>query len=62
MLTFRSGRSSVDADLPRDLAARGSVAGLQRVRELRGTFRAKGYVSAAAVIDERARAWGAVPV
>lgn len=43
-------------------AARGSVAGLQRVRELRGTFRAKGYVSAAAAIDERARALGAVPV
>jgi tetratricopeptide (TPR) repeat protein len=43
-------------------AARGSVAGLHRVRELRGQFRAKGHVSAAAAIDERARALGAVPV
>jgi hypothetical protein len=43
-------------------AARDSVAGLQRVRELRGTFLARGYVSTAAVIDEKARALGAVPV
>jgi tetratricopeptide (TPR) repeat protein len=43
-------------------AARGSVAGLHRVRELRGTFRARGHVGAAAAIDERARALGAVPV
>ncbi len=43
-------------------AARGSVAGLQRVAELRGTFRARGYVGAAAAIDEQARALGAVPV
>ncbi|MGH4011220.1 MAG: helix-turn-helix domain-containing protein [Pseudonocardiaceae bacterium] len=43
-------------------AARGSVAGLHRVRELRGTFRARGHVNAAAAIDERARALGAVPV
>ncbi len=42
-------------------AARGSVAGLQRVRELRGSFRARGHVRAAAAIDELARAWGAVP-
>ncbi len=41
-------------------AARGSVAGLQRVRELRGTFRAKGHVRAAAAIDEQVRAVGAV--
>ncbi|HEX5347922.1 MAG TPA: hypothetical protein VFW64_12620 [Pseudonocardiaceae bacterium] len=43
-------------------AARGSVAGLHRVRELRGTFQARGYVSAAAAIDEQARALGTVPV
>jgi hypothetical protein len=43
-------------------AARGSVAGLHRVRELRGQFRARGHVSAAAAIDERARTLGAVPV
>ncbi|MGH4002261.1 MAG: helix-turn-helix domain-containing protein [Pseudonocardiaceae bacterium] len=42
-------------------AARGSVAGLQMVRELRGTFRARGYVSAVAAIDEQARTLGAVP-
>lgn len=41
-------------------AARGSVAGLHRVRELRGTFRATGHISAAAAIDEQARALGAV--
>jgi hypothetical protein len=41
-------------------AARGSVAGLQRVRELRRTFQARGYVRAAAVIDEKARALGAI--
>jgi tetratricopeptide (TPR) repeat protein len=43
-------------------AARGSVAGLQRVRELRGSLRARGHLSAAAAIDERARALGAVAV
>ncbi|MGB6161716.1 MAG: hypothetical protein WBF75_03885 [Pseudonocardiaceae bacterium] len=43
-------------------AARGSVAGLGRVQELRGMFRAMGHLSAATVIDERARALGAVPV
>jgi tetratricopeptide (TPR) repeat protein len=43
-------------------AARGSVAGLQRVRELRGTFRVRGHVRAAAAIDEQARALGAVTV
>ena len=42
-------------------AARGSVAGLHRVRELRATFRARGHVGAAAAIDERARALGALP-
>lgn len=41
-------------------AARGSVAGLQRIRELRRTFRAQGYVRAVAAIDERAHALGAV--
>lgn len=43
-------------------AARGSVAGLHRVRELRRQFRAWGHLSAAEAIDERARALGAVPV
>jgi tetratricopeptide (TPR) repeat protein len=43
-------------------AARGSVAGLHRVRELRETFRARGHVGAAAAIDERVRALGVVPV
>ncbi|MGB6162140.1 MAG: helix-turn-helix transcriptional regulator [Pseudonocardiaceae bacterium] len=43
-------------------AARGSVAGLHRVRELRATFRARGHVGAVAAIDERARALGAVSV
>jgi tetratricopeptide (TPR) repeat protein len=43
-------------------AARGSVAGLHRVRELRGQFRARGHVGAAAAIDERARALGTVGV
>lgn len=43
-------------------AARGSVAGLQRVRKLRGTFRALGHIRAVAVIDEQARALGAVGV
>jgi tetratricopeptide (TPR) repeat protein len=43
-------------------AARGSVAGLHRVRELRGTFRARGHVGVAAAIDEQARALGAVAV
>ncbi|HEY6423536.1 MAG TPA: helix-turn-helix transcriptional regulator [Pseudonocardiaceae bacterium] len=43
-------------------AARGSVAGLRRVRELRGTFRARGHVRAAAAIDEQARALQAVAV
>ncbi|MGH3985601.1 MAG: helix-turn-helix domain-containing protein [Pseudonocardiaceae bacterium] len=42
-------------------AARGSVAGLHRVRELRGMFLVRGHVSAAAAIDERARELGAVP-
>lgn len=42
-------------------AARGSVAGLQRIRELRGTFQTKGHVKAAAVIDELTRALGTVP-
>ena len=42
-------------------AVRGSVAGLHRVRELRATFRARGHVGAAAAIDERARALGALP-
>ncbi|MGH3831057.1 MAG: hypothetical protein ACRDRS_11515, partial [Pseudonocardiaceae bacterium] len=41
-------------------AARGSVAGLGRVRELRETFWARGHVSAVAAIDEWARALGAV--
>lgn len=40
-------------------AARGSVAGLHRIRELRETFRARGHLNVAAAIDERARAWGA---
>ena len=43
-------------------AARGSVAGLHRVRELRGQFRARGHVNAATAIDERVRALGAVGV
>ncbi|MGH3771567.1 MAG: helix-turn-helix domain-containing protein [Pseudonocardiaceae bacterium] len=43
-------------------AARGSVAGLHQIRKLRGTFRARGHVSAVAAIDERARALEAVPV
>lgn len=43
-------------------AARGSVAGLHRVRELHGQFRARGHVGAAAAIDERVRALGVVPV
>jgi tetratricopeptide (TPR) repeat protein/DNA-binding XRE family transcriptional regulator len=43
-------------------AARGSVAGLHRVRELRGQFRARGHISAAETIGEQARALGAVPV
>ena len=43
-------------------AARGSVAGLGRVRELHATFQAKGHVGAAAAIDERVRALGVVPV
>jgi hypothetical protein len=43
-------------------AARGSVAGLHRVRQLCGQFRARGHVSAAAAIEERARALGTVPV
>ncbi|MDQ2791230.1 MAG: hypothetical protein DLM60_08430 [Pseudonocardiales bacterium] len=43
-------------------ADRGSVAGLHRIQELRGTSRARGHVSAAAAIDERARALGVVPV
>ncbi|MGH3766462.1 MAG: hypothetical protein ACRDS0_30255 [Pseudonocardiaceae bacterium] len=43
-------------------AARGSVAGLHRVRELRGQFRAKGNAGAAAAIDEWARALGAARV
>jgi tetratricopeptide (TPR) repeat protein len=43
-------------------AARGSIAGLHRVRELRGTFLARGHVSAAAAIDEQARALQAVAV
>ncbi len=42
-------------------AGRGSVAGLHRVRELRATFRARGHVSAAAAIDERARALRTAP-
>lgn len=42
-------------------AARGSVAGLHRVRELRGTFRDKGHLSAAGAIDEQVRALGAAP-
>jgi hypothetical protein len=33
-------------------AARGSVAGLHQVRELRGQFRARGHVRAAAALDE----------
>src|SRR5262249_1158085 len=40
-------------------ATRGSVAGLHRVRELRGTFRARGHVNVAAAIDEQVRALGA---
>lgn len=43
-------------------AARGSVAGLHRVQELWGQFRARGHVGAAAAIEERARALGAVGV
>jgi hypothetical protein len=43
-------------------AARGSVAGLHRVRELRGTFRARGHVGAVAAIDEQARVLRAVAV
>ncbi len=43
-------------------AAWGSVAGLHRVRELHGQFRTRGHVGAAAAIDERVRALGAVPV
>jgi tetratricopeptide (TPR) repeat protein len=43
-------------------AARGSVAGLHQVRELRGIFSARGCVRAVAAIDERARALGAVPL
>jgi tetratricopeptide (TPR) repeat protein/DNA-binding XRE family transcriptional regulator len=43
-------------------AARGSVAGLHRVRELRATFRARGHVGAVAAIDERARALEVVPM
>lgn len=41
-------------------AARGSVAGLHRVREMRGMFRARGHAGAAAAIDEQVRALGAV--
>ena len=43
-------------------AARGSVAGLHRVRELRGMFRAQGHVRAAAAIDDQARALKAAAV
>jgi len=43
-------------------AARGSVAGLHRIRELQGTFRARGHLGAAAAIDEQARALQAVTV
>jgi tetratricopeptide (TPR) repeat protein/DNA-binding XRE family transcriptional regulator len=42
-------------------AARGSVAGLHRVRRLRGMFQVRGHASVAAAIDERSRALGAVP-
>lgn len=41
-------------------AGRGSVAGLHRVREMRGLFRASGHVGAVAAIDEQVRALGAV--
>lgn len=41
-------------------AARGSVAGLHRVREVRGMFRAQGHLGAAAAINEQVRALGAV--
>jgi tetratricopeptide (TPR) repeat protein len=43
-------------------AARGSVAGLHQIRDMRETFRAKGHLRAAVAIDERARALGRVPV
>jgi tetratricopeptide (TPR) repeat protein/DNA-binding XRE family transcriptional regulator len=43
-------------------AARGSVAGLHRVRELRGMFRAQGHVRAAAAIDDQVRALKAAVV
>ncbi|MGH3936775.1 MAG: hypothetical protein ACRDS1_17635, partial [Pseudonocardiaceae bacterium] len=42
-------------------AAWGSVAGLHRVRELRGQFQARGHAGAAAAIDEQARALRALP-
>jgi hypothetical protein len=43
-------------------AARGSVAGLHRVRDLRGMFRAQGHVRAAVAIDEQVRALKAAAV
>ena len=43
-------------------AARGSVAGLHRVRELRETFKTRGHMGVAAAIDEQARALGAAAV
>lgn len=43
-------------------AARGSVAGLHRVRELRETFKTRGHLGVAAAIDEQARALGAAAV
>jgi tetratricopeptide (TPR) repeat protein len=43
-------------------AARGSVAGLHRVRELRGMFRAQGHVRAAVAIDDQVRALKAAVV